>query len=82
MKKFLSFSTVLLRRRSVFKLGSKVVLVTLAFSETLYNGMKLSMFVQFLLLVVGTVRGKVSKRVGVVEGMGSVTEIVGFKVLV
>ncbi len=43
--------------------------------------MKLSMFVQFLLLVAGTVRGKVSKRVGVVEGMGSVTEIVGSKVL-
>ncbi len=44
--------------------------------------MELSMFVQFLLLVAGTVRGKVSKRVGVVEGTGSVTEIVGFKVLV
>ncbi len=34
------------------------------------------------LLVAGTVRGKVSKRSGVVEGTGSVTEIVGSKVLV
>jgi hypothetical protein len=40
------------------------------------------MFVQFLSLVAGTVKGKVSNRGGVVEGMGSVTEIVGSKVLV